>query len=179
MKLLALLFSFRGRAPRSIYWFVTLVTAPVFLTELAVSELDEPTDWLPEWLVAWAVDNALLLTVLSLTAVVSAVSVQVRRWHDRDKSAWWLAINLVPVVGQLWALVENGLLAGTRGANRYGPDPLGGTTVAPATTRPVPVLVDLDQRKQCPHCGEFLRTESRRCEWCGVALARGWHHAMP
>jgi uncharacterized membrane protein YhaH (DUF805 family) len=46
-----------------------------------------------------------------------SLAVQCKRWHDREKSAWWLLIGLVPIVGPLWT--------GTAGENRYGEDPLG------------------------------------------------------
>jgi uncharacterized membrane protein YhaH (DUF805 family) len=46
-----------------------------------------------------------------------------KRWHDRDKSAWWMLIGAIPIIG-IWALIENGFLRGTEGPNRFGPDPL-------------------------------------------------------
>ena len=33
-------------------------------------------------------------------------------------------IILVPFIGAIWFIVEFGILEGTKGANRYGPDPL-------------------------------------------------------
>jgi hypothetical protein len=51
------------------------------------------------------------------------LAVQVRRWHDRDKSALWLLMNFVPYVGSLWVLVECGFLSGTPGPNTYDLDP--------------------------------------------------------
>ena len=33
-------------------------------------------------------------------------------------------IILVPFIGGIWFIVECGILEGTKGANRYGPDPL-------------------------------------------------------
>jgi uncharacterized membrane protein YhaH (DUF805 family) len=51
------------------------------------------------------------------------IAVSVKRWHDRGKSGWWVLINLVPFVGWIWALVENGFLRGSAGANRFGPAP--------------------------------------------------------
>jgi uncharacterized membrane protein YhaH (DUF805 family) len=53
-----------------------------------------------------------------------AVAVSAKRWHDRDRSGWWVLLVLVPVVGWLWTLVVNGFLRGTAGPNRFGPDPL-------------------------------------------------------
>ena len=56
-----------------------------------------------------------------------SLAVQVKRWHDRDKSAWWLLMNFVPFIGAIWVLVECGFLRGTEGQNNYGPDPLAGS----------------------------------------------------
>jgi len=52
-----------------------------------------------------------------------AISVSAKRWHDRDKSGWWVLVALIPLIGQLWALIDNGFLRGTRGPNRFGPEP--------------------------------------------------------
>ena len=62
--------------------------------------------------------------IVNLLLVWPALAVSVKRWHDRDKSGWWVLINLLPVIGWLWALIDNGLLRGTPGPNRYGEDPL-------------------------------------------------------
>ncbi|MCA9772145.1 MAG: DUF805 domain-containing protein, partial [Myxococcales bacterium] len=43
---------------------------------------------------------------------------------DRDKSGWWSALLIIPVIGWIWGLVEIGMLEGTVGPNRYGPDPI-------------------------------------------------------
>ncbi|MDK1017721.1 MAG: DUF805 domain-containing protein, partial [Actinomycetota bacterium] len=47
-----------------------------------------------------------------------------KRWHDRDKSGWWMLIAFVPIIGGLWAFIETGLLQGTESDNQYGPNPL-------------------------------------------------------
>lgn len=51
------------------------------------------------------------------------IAISIKRWHDRDKTGWWALLPLVPVVGILWLLVENGFLRGTPGTNRYGAPP--------------------------------------------------------
>jgi hypothetical protein len=71
--------------------------------------------------------------------------------HDRDKSAWWLLVfyalpgilssagnqmddvaflilHVVSFAITVWAFVELGCLRGTRGPNRFGPDPLSAPT---------------------------------------------------
>ena len=53
------------------------------------------------------------------------LAIAAKRWHDRNKSAWWILIVFVPVVGGLWYLIECGFLKGTTGPNKFGSDPLG------------------------------------------------------
>jgi uncharacterized membrane protein YhaH (DUF805 family) len=72
---------------------------------------------LPEW--AQGIFGLLLLPI-----AIIGIIVQIKRWHDRDKSGWWVLINFVPCIGGLWALIECGFLKGTEGPNRFGPDPL-------------------------------------------------------
>ena len=65
------------------------------------------------------------LIAVAFMVVLCSFAVTVKRWHDRDKSGWWVLIGFVPVIGLLWTLVECGCLKGTDGDNRYGTDPLG------------------------------------------------------
>jgi uncharacterized membrane protein YhaH (DUF805 family) len=62
--------------------------------------------------------------LVNLLLVWPALAVSVKRWHDRDRSGWWVLLNLLPVIGWLWALVDNGFVRGTPGPNRFGEDPL-------------------------------------------------------
>jgi uncharacterized membrane protein YhaH (DUF805 family) len=62
------------------------------------------------------------------------ICLEIKRWHDRNKSWEWTFIKCIPVVGNIWALVECGFLNGTQGPNRFGPSPkgVGNDTVAKA-----------------------------------------------
>lgn len=105
-----ILFSLTGRIPRRVFWLwgvgsMVLASMAIGLL-LGIAGLDEEQ-------IAFVV-NALLFW--------PGLAIAVKRWHDRDKSGWWVLVNLVPVVGWLWAVVENGFLKGTDGPNRYGPD---------------------------------------------------------
>ena len=62
--------------------------------------------------------------IVNLLLLWPAIATSAKRWHDRNKSAWWVLIVLVPILGWCWALIENGFLRGTRGDNRFGPDPV-------------------------------------------------------
>ena len=65
-----------------------------------------------------------LTTLLMLGVLIPSIACQVRRFHDQDKSGWFVLIGLIPFVGGLIVLVFM-LMEGTRGPNQYGPDPKG------------------------------------------------------
>jgi uncharacterized membrane protein YhaH (DUF805 family) len=67
---------------------------------------------------------------VNLLLLWPTLAVSVKRWHDRNKSGWWVLAALIPVVGWLWVLIENGLLRGSASANRFG-DPPQPTQAAP------------------------------------------------
>ena len=100
-----------GRVPRSSFCIFLAVTSVLYATGQFFQES------IPDWA---QIGLGISVFLLSLISII----VQVKRWHDRDKSGWWVLINFVPVVGPLWALVECGFLRGTLGDNRFGPDPL-------------------------------------------------------
>lgn len=63
-----------------------------------------------------------LYSLYVLAILIPSLAVQVRRLHDQDKSGWLLLLGLIPFVGGFIILVFM-LLPGTRGPNRFGPDP--------------------------------------------------------
>ena len=68
--------------------------------------------------------GGIILLVIYVLALWIGLAIAVKRWHDRNKSAWWILIAFVPVVGALWYLIECGFLKGTTGPNKFGSDPL-------------------------------------------------------
>jgi uncharacterized membrane protein YhaH (DUF805 family) len=70
-----------------------------------------------------------LTTLLVLAFIIPGIAVQVRRFHDQDKSGWFVLLGLIPVVGGIIVLVFM-CLEGTKGPNRFGPDPKGGADPA-------------------------------------------------
>jgi uncharacterized membrane protein YhaH (DUF805 family) len=69
--------------------------------------------------------TGVIAIIVNLVLIYPSVMLTGKRWHDRGKSAWWILIALIPIIGWIWAIVETGFLRGTPGANKYGPDPLG------------------------------------------------------
>ena len=70
--------------------------------------------------------GAIILLIVMVPFIWASICLSGKRWHDRGKSAWWILIGLIPIIGGIWTLVENGFLKGTDGPNQYGPDPLAG-----------------------------------------------------
>mgnify|MGYP000202236192 FL=1 len=113
-----LLFSFDGRLNRLPYWGVVLL-----MLLLGAGFNFSVGDFGPGR--PMTTGPAILESLVFLLFLWVGLAVQIKRWHDRDKSGWWALLNLIPVIGTLWILIECGFLRGTYGGNRFGPDPLG------------------------------------------------------
>jgi uncharacterized membrane protein YhaH (DUF805 family) len=74
----------------------------------------------------------LAIVVAALALIVPSLAVSFRRLHDTDRSAWWLLLVCIPIIGVIVVLVFM-VLPGTVGPNRFGPDPI---TDAPAGVAP-------------------------------------------
>lgn len=121
-------FDFSGRSRRKEYWmfflFVFIVEAVAFaiifsqmpFTEEAIMTMQ--TDG-PSALFFW---GFALLGIFGLATIIPSIAVQVRRFHDQDKSGWFVLLNFVPYIGPLIVLVFM-FIEGTKGPNRFGPDP--------------------------------------------------------
>jgi len=127
MSLVQFLFSFEGRARRLHVWMFFLVLSFVYgglfwqFGNFSVSHGD--TNYGPGSFMWSAVVTNPIVDIFGLVAIWMKLAVLVKRWHDRDKSGWWMLVGLIPVIGGLWILIECGFLEGTRGSNRYGPSP--------------------------------------------------------
>ncbi|MFI9387017.1 DUF805 domain-containing protein [Kutzneria sp. NPDC052558] len=96
---------FHGRARRAEFWMFMLVHV-VISTALAA-----------------LVKTSLPYTIYSLAVALPMLALAARRLHDTGRSAWWLLIGVLPVIGQIVLIV----LFATRsdeGANRFGPSPM-------------------------------------------------------
>ncbi len=144
MDLVQILTSLDGRINRARYWLgaVIVTAASVAGTLLAVA-------------VFGISQTSVVLTVLiALALFYPTYALMAKRFQDRDKPgrtalyglAPIYAVNLVQTFGMipiggpgllprlcdavvigltLWLVIELGVLKGTQGPNRYGPDPLG------------------------------------------------------
>lgn len=162
------LFSPRGRISRAPFWafqlIVTLITLVVIMPDfnallaaaaaLPPAALDdmETLYGLPEYQ-----SFAKTLYIAQSLLVLPSLMVNIKRWHDRGRSAWWFlleififvpgAASMIGLIAYLFISIECGFFRGTPGPNKYGPDPL-------APQQPVPnreVPPSADERKDDSH----------------------------
>lgn len=112
---------FQGRSRRKEYWmfvlFQILLMVPLILLAIMLGGVPED-DADPFGSLA----VLLIVGVYFLVFLIPGLAVQVRRFHDQDKSGWFILLGFIPYVGGLILLVFM-CLEGTRGPNRFGPDP--------------------------------------------------------
>ena len=103
-----MLFGLHGRLGRLPWWIATILADLGLGIIAAIFGLPRPSVLF------------LVLVLIVPPLIWISFAMQVKRWHDRDKSGWWFLLNLLPIIGWLWVLVECGFLRGTAGPNRFG-----------------------------------------------------------
>jgi uncharacterized membrane protein YhaH (DUF805 family) len=119
---------FSGRSRRKEFWMFTLGIAIVYVLFFVLvlgsigADADPATGEIGMFggLVAGTVGMVFLLFILVI--FIPSLAVQVRRFHDQDKSGWFVLLNFIPYIGGIIVLVMM-CIEGTRGPNRFGPDP--------------------------------------------------------
>ena len=122
---------FRGRARRREYWLFILLSwllvAPVAGVGIALGW--HPYDARGMFQLLPPGGGTLLdqgctaaLALVALALLLPWLAVQVRRFHDSNRSGWNLLWNLVPYLGTL-VLLFYMVVPGTEGPNRFGRDP--------------------------------------------------------
>ncbi len=106
--------NFSGRAPRAEYWwfflfYIVALIIAIFIDKALGSNL--------------FATYGIVSTVLMVSVFIPSLAAVVRRLHDADRSAWWLLLYLVPIIGAIVILVFL-VSRGTAGPNRFGADPL-------------------------------------------------------
>jgi uncharacterized membrane protein YhaH (DUF805 family) len=94
-----------GRASRPEYWWFFLFSLLVQIGGSIVSDT--------------------VAGLLCLALLLPSVAVGARRLHDIGRTAWWLLIGLIPLIGAL-VLLYWFVQPGAEGANEYGEAPAAG-----------------------------------------------------
>ncbi len=99
-------FVFEGRASRSEYWWFQLIVSPSYL-------------------ISTFLENEMSYFFLGITlfTLIPAISAGIRRLHDTNRSGFFLLISFIPFIGGIILLFFL-IPEGTKGKNKFGPDPL-------------------------------------------------------
>ena len=107
---------FSGRAPRAVYWwFYLMVIIGYFVASILDSVVGTG---------GMMRSFGVLTMIVMLGLLLPSIAAGVRRLHDTDRSGWWLLIAIIPLIGLV--LIYFLVLEGTKGDNRFGPDPYAG-----------------------------------------------------
>lgn len=107
---------FGGRARRAEYWWFILMNMVIYIAiGIATAILGAVSDSL-------AIVGVIAYAGFGLAMIVPGIAVSVRRLHDTNKSAWFLLIALIPLVGGIILLVFM-VIDGDRAENAYGASP--------------------------------------------------------
>ncbi len=109
------IWSFHGRTTRSGFWAISLSLMVFNLLVGVVVELLGRSGSEP---VGLAIDLVFLVICVWIS-----LATQVKRWHDLNRPGWMVLLNLT-VIALPVILAFLGFIRGTRGANRFGVDPL-------------------------------------------------------
>src|SRR6185295_7052927 len=105
-----MLFSFEGRIGRAQFWLGRIGTMFAILVPMITVIVLAPRDS-PGWVA--------LAVILFLPPLIwTSLAIHVKRWHDRGKPGTWMLIGLIPYIGGMWVLIENGFLPGNPFANQ-------------------------------------------------------------
>ena len=142
-------FDYSGRSRRMEYWSYALL---VFVTMTVIGYIEVKMGWsrsAASGAPRGDREGGFLSSIVMFAFLIPGLAVAVRRLHDSDRVGWWLALPVAPVlfwivalIGQfnsdtlfkpvLVAIVVSPLvvlafmcLPGTKGPNRFGPDPKG------------------------------------------------------
>ena len=113
---------FEGRSPRAEYWWFSLFQWIAYIALFVIwigiaagtASPDGPSGGF------WLVFVVFMLLLLGL--FLPNLAVLIRRLHDQDLSGWFCLLFFIPYIGGLIAIVFM-CIGGTRGPNRFGPDP--------------------------------------------------------
>ncbi|MDR1525282.1 MAG: DUF805 domain-containing protein [Tannerella sp.] len=114
LKVLRQYADFEGRARRAEYWMFVLFN---FIISFVVSIIVVAIT-----LIARNGSAVFLSYLYVFATMIPSLAVMVRRLHDTGRSAWYLLISFIPVVGSIWLFIIL-LTEGKPGKNRYGDNP--------------------------------------------------------
>jgi len=101
---------FKGRARRSEYWYFMLFHMIALVVAIGIDSM---------------IGFPVVYGLYALASLIPNLAVAARRLHDGGRSAWWILISLVPLIGLvlIFFLCQDSV----PGENKWGPNPKGFT----------------------------------------------------
>jgi len=137
-----------GRAQRSAYWWVMLFQLIIYVVLAIVLFMADGSEQILDILNGALEGNSdpeladdfqlgasgsfaiLLMALFALANILPNIMLQIRRFHDLGQTGWLVLVfgvlGAIPGIGLIFDIVHIVwfILPGTRGPNKYGPDPL-------------------------------------------------------
>lgn len=110
--------TFSGRATRSEYWYFVLIYS---ITYTILMGIDFAIGTFSKQLMENGSFLGFLSTAYSLVLFLPSLAVTIRRLHDINKSAWWILLIFVPIIGFILLLIY--LCTNSKEDNKYGVNP--------------------------------------------------------
>jgi uncharacterized membrane protein YhaH (DUF805 family) len=104
--LIELYTSIEGRVGRKVWWLYYFLPVMAFFFVIEILSISQN-----------------LKMLLQAAFVFPSVVIQIKRWHDLNKSGWWALIVFIPLIGVIYAIAMHGFVRGTDGSNQYGEKP--------------------------------------------------------
>lgn len=109
---------FQGRSRRKEYWMFFLFNTIInFLLIVLHMALMEDVTFYQRGFAMFPI-----YSIYSLAVFLPVLGVSIRRLHDIGKGGWWVLLNFIPVIGNIWFIVLM-CMDGSPGENEYGPNP--------------------------------------------------------
>jgi uncharacterized membrane protein YhaH (DUF805 family) len=116
------IWSFQGRIGRAVFWGrIILVEVLCAAAGFVTGRIDHAVAMGPPH--AAAILLSIPALILAVWAVLFGLATHIKRWHDLDHSGWMFLLNFT-LIAQPFIFVYLGFFKGTKGPNRFGPDPV-------------------------------------------------------
>lgn len=98
------IFNFSGVASLGEYWIPVIINTILgfVLTWIVQAILGHSIEDIYTW-GDWSAKTSSL--IISFIVWLATLSLSFRRLHDTNRSGWWVLINILPFIGQIWFII--------------------------------------------------------------------------
>ena len=115
-KFLWVIWGYKGRINRKTFWvsYVLMLLVISFFREVDQGIL---IHLMPEFPMAF------FRVAFAGVVCYPLIPITFKRLHDTNSSGWSFFLCILPVIGQVYTVIQCGCIQGTKGGNRYGEPP--------------------------------------------------------